>query len=103
MSKLNSGSNKDNLLNSRVKSRLDGKNIKKIRKELLSLTKIDIKTSKRYNIIIINEDENEDRIVSYNEDFERINQNEINIENETNFDPSELADSSDFENEEDFF
>ena len=103
MSKLNSGSNKDNLLNSRVKSRLDGKNIKKIRKELLSLTKIDIKTSKRYNIIIINEDENEDRIVSYNEDFERINQNEINIENETNFDPSELADSSDFENEEDDF
>ena len=113
MSKLNTASNKDSALNLRVKSQLEEKHIKKIRKTLLSLVEIDIKNSKSCNIILVKKDENENGngmvTLSINpqrnsqEDFERINQNEINIENKSNFDPSEIVDSSDFENDDDEF
>ena len=111
MSKLNYDANKDNILNMRVKLKLNEKKIRKIRKELLSLTEMDIKNSKPYNVIVINNDENVNIMAmptimpqrNNNEDSERLDQNEINIENETDFDTSEIADSSDFENLEDEF
>ena len=111
MPKLNLGAKKDDILNMRVKSQLNEKTIKKIRETLLFLTDMDIKTSTSCNVIVIKKDENENKMVvptiilqrNYNEGFERINQNEINIENDIDFDQSELADSSDFENEEDDF
>ena len=111
MSKLNYGSNKDNTLNMKVKSKLDEQKIRKIRKELLSLAEMDIKASKSYNVIVIKNDENVNKIAlpticpqrNNNEDFERFNQNEINIENDENLDQSEMANSSDFENEDDEF
>ena len=103
MSKLNSA------LNSKIKSQLDEIKIRKIRKTLLSLAEMDIRASKSFNVVVIKKDENENKMVmptiikqkNYHEDLEKVNQNEINMENETNFDSSELADSSDFENEED--
>ena len=111
MPKLNLGAKKDDILNMRVKSQLNEKTIKKIRETLLFLTDMDIKTSTSCNVIVIKKDENENKMVmptiilqrNYNEGFERINQNELNIENDLDFDSSELADSSDFENEEDDF
>ena len=103
MSKLNSA------LNSKIKSQLDEIKIRKIIKTLLSLAEMDIRASKSFNVVVIKKDENENKMVmptiikqkNYHEDLEKVNQNEINMENETNFDSSELADSSDFENEED--
>ena len=111
MSKLNYDSNKDNILNSRIKSQLNEKRIREIRKTLLSLIEIEIKTSKSDNVIVIKKDENENRMAAptiipriyYQEDFEKVNQSKMDIENETDLDTSELADSSDFENEEDDF
>ena len=109
MAKFISRSNNDKILNSKIKSQLDESKIKKIRKTLLSLTEMDIKTSKLYNVIVIKKVENENispiTIPQRNnhEDLGRENQNEINIENETDFDRSELASSSDFENENDEF
>ena len=111
MSKLNLDIEKDDILNLRVKSQINEKSIKKIRETLLFLTKMDIKFSKSCNVKVIKKDENENKMVvptiipqrNYHEDYERINQNEINIENDIDFDQSELADSSDFENEEDDF
>ena len=44
MIKLSSESNKDDILNLRVKSQLNEKKIKKIRNTLLSLAETDIKT-----------------------------------------------------------
>ena len=109
MSKLKPESNKNNKLNSESKTQLYKKGIKKIRKTLQSLTEMDIKASKPYNIIEIKKDENENKMVmptiipqkNYNENLEKIKQNGIIIENEINSDTSEFADSSDFENEED--
>ena len=117
MSKLNSRPIKDNILNLKVKSQLNEKKIKKIRKTLLSLALMDIKDSKLYNITVIKQDENENKmaiptiipLAINNLDFEIVNENEINfnnkinIDNQNDFDPSELANSSDFENEEDGF
>ena len=110
MSKLNAA-NKDSTLNLRVKSQLEEKHIKKIRKTLLSLVEIDIKNPKSFNVILVKKDENENGMVTasinpqrnFQEDSERINQSEINIENKSNFDPSEIVDSSDFENDDDEF
>ena len=108
MSELNFFPNKNNILNSKIKSKLDEKSIRKIRKTLLSLTKKDLKSSKLYNIIFIKNDENENRMPmpitlqkNRHEDLESVNLIEINIENEVSFDLSELANSSDFENEDD--
>ena len=111
MLKLNYGSNKDNILNPKVKSRLGERRIRKIRKKLLFLTKMDIKTSKVLNVIIIKNDENENKIArptfvpqrNYLQDIERTNQNELNTENETDFDTLEQVDSSDISNEENKF
>ena len=111
MSKSNSGSNKDDIIISNERPQLDEKKIRKIRKTLLSITEMDIKASKIFNIIVIKKDENENRIAiptfipqrNNNVDFARIDQSEANIENDTDFDTSELADSSDFENEGDEF
>ena len=103
MSKLNFSSNKDNILNWRVKAQLDQKAIRKIGKILLSLTETDIKDSKTFVVTVLKKDENENRKIvpvvppqrNHNEDLEKIEENEIN------FDPTEQADSSDFENEND--
>ena len=110
-----SRSNKNDILISRVKSQLDQKGLRKIRKALLSLTEMDIKASKSYNVIVIKKEEDENKMArpfniphkNYHEDFERIKQNEIKIESEVkiedkiDFDPSELANSSDFDDESD--
>ena len=115
MFKLDSGSNKDDKLNSSVKSHLDKKKLSNIRKELLYLAEIDIKSSKSYNIIVIKKDENENRMAkptiipqrNYREDSEIIKQNKIKIKNVVKIDnvidsdPSELANSSDFDYESD--
>ena len=113
MFKLDSESNKDVILNSRVKSQLKEKDLRKIEKTLLFITEMDIKASKTYNVIVIKKDENENKMArptiipqrNNHEAFEEIKQKElktvsdIKIENEINSDLSELADSSDFENE----
>ena len=109
MFKLNSGSNRENLLNSRFKYQCDEKRIRKIRRTLLTLAEIDMKTSKLYNVTVIKNEENENKMEaetiisqkSYHEDLKIIKQNEINIETKINFNPSELADSSDLDNEDD--
>ena len=108
MSKLNFWSTKDIILNSRIKSQLNEKKIRGIRKTLLSLAEIDIKSADSFNIIISKKDENENSMAMptiipqkyYHEDLEKIKQNILIIENEINSDESELADSSDFENED---
>ena len=106
MSKLNSVNKIDWVLNSRIKSKLDKEKIRIIRKTLLSITKMEIKTSKSYNITVIEKDNNQNKILvpvnipqkNYYEDLEQIKQNDLNIVNEIDFDPSEQANSSDFEN-----
>ena len=111
MSKLNSGLNKDTKLNSRIKPKINEKNTKKVRKLLSLLTEMDIKTSKLCNVIVIKNEENENKKLIppvipqryYREDLERMNQNAINIENEINSDSPEMANSSDFENDDDEF
>ena len=111
MSKLNSVLNEKNVLNLKVKSKLDEESTKKIRKTLLFLADMDIKASKSYNIIVIKKDECENKmtkptimpLIKYNGSSEKVNKNETNFENESDLDQSELADSSDFENEEDEF
>ena len=62
MSKENSVLNKDNTLNSRVKSHLNEKRIKKIRKILQTLTEMDIKSSKSYIVKVIKKTENENEM-----------------------------------------
>ena len=93
MSKLNSRPIKDNILNLKVKSQLNEKKIKKIRKTLLSLALMDIKDSKLYNITVIKQDENENKmaiptiipLAINNLDFELVNEIEIPIEKDTYF------------------
>ena len=106
---LNTDLNKDDELNSKLKSQLNEKKIRKIRKTLLFLAEKDIKSRKSYNIKVIKKDESDNRMVmptiipqkiSY-EDFEKLKLNSLSIENEVNSDQSELANSSDFENEDD--
>ena len=111
MSKFYSKTNKDNILNSRVKSQLDEKKIKKIRNTLFSLTEMEMRASNLYNITIIKKEENDNQMVMqniipqriYHEDFE-LNQTENKIENELKYyDSKELVDSSDIESEDDDF
>ena len=109
MSKENSVLNKDNTLNSRVKSHLNEKRIKKIRKILQTLTEMDIKSSKSYIVKVIKKTENENVMAmptiipkkNYNENLKGVKQNVINIEDEICLKEPEMADSSDFENEDD--
>ena len=111
MSKLNKESNKNNELNTSIKSQLDEKRLRKIRKQLLFLTEMDMKDSKSFNIIVVKKDENENKIAmptilpkrNYYEDSGKNKLNDVNIVDETDSDTSELADSSDFENEGDEF
>ena len=106
---LNIDLNKNDELNSKVKSQLNEKKIRKIRKTLLFLAEKDIKSCKSYNIKVIKKDESDNRIVMptiipqkiFHEDFEKLKLNLLSIENEVNSDQSELANSSDFENEDD--
>ena len=66
MFKLNSGSNRENLLNSRFKYQCDEKRIRKIRRTLLTLAEIDMKTSKLYNVTVIKNEENENKMEAEN-------------------------------------
>ena len=108
MSKLSSGSCKDSTLNIQIKSKLSEKKIRKLRKSLLSLTEMDIKSSQPYNVIVIKKSENENQnamkinipLKNYQEDSEQRKENEGNLVNEIYLDSSEQFNSSDFDNED---
>ena len=97
MSKLNSGLNKDSMLNLSVKSQLDKNKLRKIRRTLLSLTEMDLKATQSYNVTVAEKAKNENMIATPEiiplrndqEDLEKIKQNDVNIVNKIYFEQTE--------------